>query len=89
VHAGATVSAKKLQLYQPEIIVVERKCMYKGQELDVTMVEKVMKWPNCGNMSEIRGFLGMVDTVQNWIRGFAEITDPLTKLTRVTKREFT
>ena len=63
--------------------------MYKGQELDVTMVEKVMKWPNCGNMSEIRGFLGMVDTVQNWIRGFAEITDPLTKLTRVTKREFT
>jgi len=30
VHAGATVSAKKLQLCQPEIIVVGRKCMYKG-----------------------------------------------------------
>jgi len=30
VHAGATVSAKKLQLCQPEVIVVGRKCMYKG-----------------------------------------------------------
>jgi len=28
-------------------------------------------------------------TVQNWIRGFAEVTDPLTKLTSMTKREFT
>ena len=40
-------------------------------------------------MSEVREFLGMVGTVQNWIRGFAEIADPLTKLTRVIKREFT
>jgi len=63
--------------------------MYKGQKLDVTMVEKVMKWPKYRNISEIRGFLGIVGIVQNWIRGFAEIADPLTKLTRVTKREFT
>jgi len=37
---------------------------------------------------EVREFLGIVDTVQNWIRGFAEITDPLMKLTRMIKREF-
>ena len=30
----------------------------------------------------------MVGTVWNWIRGFAEVADPLTKLTRVTKGEF-
>ena len=30
----------------------------------------------------------MAGTVQNWIRGFVEVADPLTKLTRVTKREF-
>jgi len=36
----------------------------------------------------VRGFLGMAGTVQNWIRGFAEVADLLTKLTRVTKREF-
>jgi len=43
VHTGATVSAKKLQLCQPEIIVVGRKYMYNRQEPDATMVEKVMK----------------------------------------------
>jgi len=89
VHAGATVSAKKLQLCQLEIIVVGRKCTYEGQEPDVTTVEKVLKWPECRNVSEVRGFLGMAGTVRNWIKNFAEVADPLTKLTRVTKEEFT
>jgi len=62
--------------------------MYKGQEPDATMVEKVLRWPEYKNVSEVRGFLGMTGTVQNWIRGFAEVADPLTKLTRVTKGEF-
>jgi len=39
-------------------------------------------------VSEVRGFLGMTGTVQNWIRGFAEVADPLMKLTRVTKGKF-
>jgi len=43
VHTGATVSAKKLQLCQPEIIIVEKKCIYNGQEPDTTTVEKVIK----------------------------------------------
>ena len=88
VHAGATVSAKKLQLCQPEIIVVGRKYTYKGQKPDAMTVEKVLRWPECKNVSEVRGFLGMTGTVQNWIRGFAEVADPLTKLTRVTKGKF-
>jgi len=88
VHAGATVLAKKLQLCQPEIIIVGRKCTYKGQEPDAMIVEKVLRWPECKNVSEVRGFLGMAGTVRNWIRGFAEVADPLTKLTRVTKGEF-
>jgi len=43
VYAGATVSAKKLQLCQPEIIVVGRKCIYKGQKPDAMTVEKVLR----------------------------------------------
>jgi len=42
-YVGATVLAKKLQLCQPEIIVVERKYTYDRQKLDVTTVEKVLK----------------------------------------------
>jgi len=51
-------------------------------------VEKVLRWPECKNVSEVRGFLGIVGTVWNWIRGFAEVADLLTKLMRVTKGEF-
>ncbi|KXN86951.1 Gag-Pol polyprotein [Leucoagaricus sp. SymC.cos] len=67
VHAGATVSAKKLQLCHPEIIVVGRRCTYEGQGPDATTVE-VLKWPECQNVSEVRGFLGMTGTVRNWVK---------------------
>ncbi|KAF8802585.1 hypothetical protein BYT27DRAFT_7054664, partial [Phlegmacium glaucopus] len=56
-HAGATISAKKLQLCQPEIIVVGRRCTYEGQEPDMTMVGKVLNWPECQNVPEVRGFV--------------------------------
>ncbi|KXN86478.1 Pol polyprotein [Leucoagaricus sp. SymC.cos] len=82
------VSAKKLQLYQPEIIVVGRKCTYEGQEPDAGTVEKVLRWLKCRNVSEVRRFLGMAETVRDWIKGFVEVADPLTKLTKVSKEEF-
>ncbi|KXN81373.1 Pol polyprotein [Leucoagaricus sp. SymC.cos] len=88
VHMKAMVLAKKLQLCQLEIIVVGRKCTYKEQEPDTGMVEKVLKWPECRNVLEVQGFLRMAGTVRNWIKGFAEVANPLTKLTRVIKEEF-
>ncbi|KXN84536.1 hypothetical protein AN958_12347 [Leucoagaricus sp. SymC.cos] len=42
-HTGATVSAKKLQLCQPEIVVVGQLCTYKGQRPDMSTVEKVLR----------------------------------------------
>jgi len=39
-------------------------------------------------VSEVRGFLGIEGTVQNWVQSFAEVADPLTKLTRITKEKF-
>ena len=57
--------------------------MYNRQEPDAMTVEKVMKWLEYRNVLEMRGFLGIAGTVQNWIRGFVEVADPLTKLTRV------
>ena len=62
--------------------------MYEGQEPNVTTVEKVIKWPECKDMSEMKRFLEMVDTVRNWIKGFVEVIDPLTKLIRITKSKF-
>ncbi|KAF9440127.1 hypothetical protein P691DRAFT_635773, partial [Macrolepiota fuliginosa MF-IS2] len=55
----ATVSAKKLQLCLPEVLVVGKKCTYEGQEPDKGTVEKVLSWPKCQNVPEVRGFLGI------------------------------
>ncbi|KXN92178.1 hypothetical protein AN958_08893 [Leucoagaricus sp. SymC.cos] len=82
------VPAKKLQLCKPEILVVGRVCTYEGQKPDETMVEKILRWLECRNMSEVRGFLEMAGTVRNWIKSFVEMCDPLTKLMKVTKGEF-
>jgi hypothetical protein len=82
------VSVKKLQVCQPEIVVVGRVCMYKGQRLDEATVKKILRWPECKTVLEVRGFLGMTGVIQNWIIGFAEVCGPLTKLMRVTKAEF-
>jgi len=49
-------------------------------KLDITIVEKVMKWLEYRNVSEVRKFLRIAGIVRNWIKGFAEIVDPLTKL---------
>jgi len=69
VYVGAIVLAKKLQLCQPKIIVVGRKYIYKEQELDITTVEKVLKWLECRNVLEVRRFLEMAELDQEFCGG--------------------
>ncbi|KXN87244.1 hypothetical protein AN958_09055 [Leucoagaricus sp. SymC.cos] len=56
-HTEATVSAKKLQLCKPEILVVGRVCTYKRQKLDEMTVGKILRWLEYRNVLEVRGFL--------------------------------
>jgi hypothetical protein len=81
-HAGATVSAKKLFICVPEVIVVGQLCTYEGRIPDNSKVVKIKNWPSCTTRSEVRGFLGTAGTVRNWIKNYASIAQPLTNLTR-------
>ena len=83
-HAGATVSAKKLFLCVPEVIVVGQRCTYEGRVPDESKVAKIKNWPPCTSRTEVRGFLGIAGTIRNWIKNFALIARPLTNLTRNT-----
>lgn len=79
-HAGATVSALKLQMGVPELGALGQVMTYEGRIPEEGRVVKIRTWPSCESVSDVRGFLGTVGTVRVWIRGFAAIAKPLTDL---------
>lgn len=79
-HAGATVSAKKMQICKPEVIIVAQKCSIEGRRPENVKVEKVLNWPPLQTVKDVRGFLGLCGTVRIWIKGYSEICRPLTEL---------
>jgi len=52
-HAGATVSAKKLFLCKPELVVMGQLSTYKGRVLDRAKVVKIETWPECKTVSDV------------------------------------
>lgn len=81
-HTGATVSASKLFLCVPEVLVVGQLCSYEGHSPDSAKVSKIRHWPPCMSRTEVRAFLGTAGTVRTWIKDYARIARPLTNLTR-------
>ena len=82
-HAGATVSAKKLFLCHPEVVIVGQVCNYDRHIPDSSKVSKIHDWPPCEMKTEVRGFLGIAGTVCIWIKDFAVLARPLVHLTKI------
>jgi len=82
-HAGATVSAKKLFLCVPKVLVIGQMCTYEGHSPDSSKVSKIQHWPPCKSKTEVRAFLGTTGTIHIWIKDYAHIARPLMNLTRV------
>ncbi|KAF9011660.1 hypothetical protein BDZ89DRAFT_901289, partial [Hymenopellis radicata] len=57
-HAGTTVSAKKLRVGVPDVIVLGQFCDYNGRLPESLAVNKIRSWPPCRNVKGVRGFLG-------------------------------
>jgi hypothetical protein len=45
-------------------------------------VQKIIDWPVCRNLTEVRGFLGTLGTIRVFIKNFAMHARPLVQLTR-------
>lgn len=88
IKAGITASGSKLILATPRLQIVGSIVSLEGWHLEHGLVNKVKKWPECANVSEIRGFLGTAGVARRWIRGFALKAKPLTKLLRVAEEAF-
>jgi len=80
-HAGAIISAKKLFLCVPKVLIVSQLCNYNGCTPNTSKITKVQHWPSCTTCSEVRAFLGTVGMMRNWIKNYTSISRPLMNLT--------
>jgi hypothetical protein len=80
-HADATVSALKLFLAAPEVIILGHKCMYRRRIPDDSKVAKIHTWPPCKTVTDVRAFLGTAGTMRIWIRNYSAFACPLVDLT--------
>ena len=81
-ESGATVAGQKAILATPRLALLGAIVSKDGAHVSHELNAKLNKWPYCKNPSEVQGFLGTVGVVRRWIKDFAIIAKPLTKLTR-------
>jgi len=77
-----TVSAKKFVLTATNATIVGHKCTSEGRILHDKKVQKIHDWPQCQNITQVCGFLGVCGVLRIFIKGFASIAQPLVNLTR-------
>jgi len=52
----------------------------QGINIDASKVQAVLDWPLPINLKHLRGFLGLTGYYKKFIKGYASIVAPLTKL---------
>jgi RNase H-like domain found in reverse transcriptase len=79
--AGATVSAKKLFIAVPEVVILSHKCNFDGCIPDDSKIARIRNWPACRSVTDVRAFLGTVGFMRIWIKNYSTIARPLVDLT--------
>jgi hypothetical protein len=80
-HAGATVSAPKIFLATPEVIILGHKCTYEGRVPNDSKVARIKTWPPCSTVTDVHAFLGLSGYMRIWIKDYSSIARPLVNLT--------
>jgi len=55
---------------------------YEGRYPEDRKVQKIIDWPDCNTLTEVRGFLGVCGIVRIWVKDFARCVKPLILLTK-------
>jgi hypothetical protein len=84
-YVGGTWSGPKSILCAPEVLIVGHLCCYEGRKANTTHVDKIRNWGACEEVSDVRAFLGTAGLMRIFIKDYARIAWPLTKLTRHTE----
>ena len=80
--ANLQLKSKKCDLFKTEILYLGFKISGQGVSPDPRKTSAVENWPKPCNVSDIRTFLGFASYHRRFIKNFAGIADPLTRLTK-------
>lgn len=80
--AKASVSGKKAKICVPEALIVGHRCSYEGRLPEIGNIQKIIHWPECRNVSEVRAFLGTCGVSRIWIKDYSKIARPLLDLVK-------
>jgi hypothetical protein len=78
---STTVSAPKLALMVPEVVILGHKCNYHGHTPDNSKIAKIQDWLPCKSLTNVHTFLGITGYMHIWICNYATISHPLVLLT--------
>ena len=81
-QANLQLKPKKCELFRSEILYLGFKISGTGISPDPAKTAAVEKWPRPCNVGDVRTFLGFASYHRRFIKNFAGIADPLTRLTK-------
>ena len=54
----------------------------RGVQVHQEKIQAILEWPTPRNVTELRSFLGLCTYYRRFVRGFSQLTAPLTDLTK-------
>ena len=81
-QANLQLKPKKCDLFKKEILYLGFKISGTGISPDPAKTAAVERWPTPCNVGDVRTFLGFASYHRRFIKNFAGIADPLTRLTK-------
>ena len=78
--AGLKLKAEKCNLFHRKLKYLGHIVSEEGVECDPEMIQPVKEWKVLGCQKELQSFLGFGNFYRRFIKGFANIAEPLTSL---------
>ena len=79
-RAGLKLNPEKSKFCQTEVVVLGFLLSASGLKPDPHNISKILSWPVPKNLTETRGFLGLVSFYRQFIKSYSHIAAPLTDL---------
>lgn len=76
-RAGCTISGVKSQFCMAGLKIVGFVCDADGRHPESAKIIKILDWPECKDVSEIRAFIGVCVFYRIWVEYFALVAEPL------------
>lgn len=80
--SGLKLSFKKLKLFVPNVTALGVSHEVGGKvRITPSCTEKISRWPVPESRRDVRAFLGAVGITRRWVKNFADLARPLSRLT--------